>query len=168
MLRYSDFMAWCGTRLVVAAGFDRYATRGKRLVAAAPPAWRPRPLVGGRRTSWISPACSSDGVTVAAAAGRNFEEPRFGQEHRSIWRLGSGGANPRRLTRPPVSVTDEQPRWARDGRSILFVRTHDSFGRLYLVRLNGSLVGPITDLGTTGNYYGHYGWADQTDWYQPR
>ena len=41
-------------------------------------------------------------------------------------------------------------------------------GRLYLVAASGDeLVGPLTRL-AGGNYYGHYSWAEETDWYRPR
>ena len=167
-----DYLSWCGNRLVAAVGADRYTTHGKRIALAAPPRWRLASLSDDPSRSWISPACSPDGRSVAASAGRSWVERRFGLEHRSIWLLSSGGEVRRRLTSPPAGATDELPRWDRDGRSILFVRTtpFGSFlnarGALYVVRRAGTLVGPIADLGTTGNYYGQYGWTDQLDWYQ--
>jgi len=128
-LVYDDFLSWCRSRLVVAAGFDRYATHGKRLLVASwrGPAygqtWLVRDLSRDPSRSWVSPACSPDGRLVAAAAGRNWIERRFGQEGRSIWLLASDGSTRRRLTRPPTGRTDEGARWSADGRSLLFVRS---------------------------------------------
>ena len=80
----------------------------------------------------------------------------------------------RRLTDPPRGATDELPRWSADGRWILFVRSGptkedaSTAGRLYLVAASGDeLVGPVIRL-AGGNYYGHYSWAEETDWYRPR
>jgi hypothetical protein len=42
-------------------------------------------------------------------------------------------------------------------------------GRLHVVRVDGGRPGPVADdLGRTGNYYGRYGWAEQTDLFLPR
>jgi hypothetical protein len=39
-------------------------------------------------------------------------------------------------------------------------------GLLYAIDLSaGKLVGPIANLGETGDYYGSYGWATQIAWY---
>jgi hypothetical protein len=166
MLLYHDFLTWCGTRLVASVGPIRDSTLGKYLVTAKPPRWRAARLVRTRSRSWVSPACSPSGATIAAAAGRNFGEPRFGLEHRSLWLLPASGGSVRRLTVPPAGATDESPRWSRDGRSLLFVRTRHFFGHLYLVRRNGALTGPIARVGWNPPYYGTYGWGDQLDWYQ--
>jgi hypothetical protein len=54
---------------------------------------------------------------------------------------------------------------------VLFVRSGPTTlqaaarGSLYVVRLDRVLGGPLVDLGMTGNYYGRYGWAEQTDLY---
>ncbi|MGH7897790.1 MAG: hypothetical protein ACREQQ_07550, partial [Candidatus Binatia bacterium] len=175
VLRYDEFLADCGRRLVVAAGPDRYTTRAKRLVLVGPPGWRPRDLSGDRTRSWVSPSCSPDGRWAVASAGRNWIERRFGLERRSIWRLSLDGHVRGRLTSPPRGATDELPRFAGDDRSILFVRTRflrssgptelAARGQLFLWR-DGRVEGPLADLGTTDNYYGRYGWADQTDWHR--
>lgn len=81
MLLYPDFITWCRRQLVVAAGGDRYATHGKRLVVARAPLWQPRDLSGQPTRSWASPSCSPGGRLVAAAAGPDFFEARFGREH---------------------------------------------------------------------------------------
>ncbi len=170
-LLYGDFLTWCGRRLAIAAGGDRYATHGKRLIVAswAGPAygqlWRSRDLSRNTRLSWVSPACEPDGRRIAASAGRNWFEPHFRQEARSIWLLSVDGSRRRRLTRPPRGATDELPRWTPDGRAILFWRTRaGGRGSLYAVRADtGLLLGPLAHAGPTGNDYGHYAWALESD-----
>ena len=165
MLLRRDWIADCGGRLAVAAGFDRITTRGKRILLDG------RDVSQDATRSWISPACSRDGKKLAASAGRNYVQPRFGLEHRAVWLLRPMR---RQLTRPPAGASDELPRWTTDGRGVFFVRTRQvgrtlhARGKLHLARLDGSVSGPLADLGTTGNYYGQYGWADQVDVFQPR
>jgi hypothetical protein len=176
-LVHPDFLAWCGRKLLLVAGGDRFTTDGKRLVVASPPTpaggqlWRVRDLSRDRSRSWVSPACSPDGRSVAVSAGRNWLEPRFGAERRSIWIVGFDGSR-RRLT-TPGAATDELPRWSRDGRYILFIRTRLARGgsaargslRLVDVRSGRELALPVGLSGGIG-YYGHYGWAETTDWYR--
>jgi hypothetical protein len=150
-LVYPDYVQRCGRRLALAAGIDRYATRGKRI------------LLGGHdvsknlNLSWVSPSCSADGKTLVAAAGRNWTEPRIGSgERRSIWQLLP---TRKRLTRPPAGWTDENPRVLADG-SILFVRT--KLPRTQIDVLSAGTVTTIADFKTSGlgasPYYGHYAW----------
>jgi hypothetical protein len=161
LLTGDDFRASCGQRLVVAAGGGRSTTENKRLVAIAAPAWRPRALASSGALSWISPSCSGDGLLLAAAGGRVQHGTRFGDEHRSIWLPGSR----RRLTTPPAGATDELPRWSIDNR-ILFIRTRRGAGALYLVTTGGETSGPLARVGAAQNYYGHYSWSEQTDWWR--
>jgi hypothetical protein len=167
-LMYRDFIADCGTHLAYAAGGDRYATRGKRIVVDG------RDVSQDPSRSWVSPACSRNGSLLVAAAGRNWEETRFGREHRSIWELRPMRT---RLTRSPAGWTDESPQVLQDG-SILFVRTKQTVrrfdnGKWYvnehaeLERLSAGVAKPVADLGFTAgistplgfsNYYGHYFW----------
>ena len=113
---------------------------------------------------------------VAAAAGPVTQDVPFGHEHRAIWLLPYTGGNWRPLEpAPPKGTSDELPLWSSDGRWIAFIRTTPTgaagVGRLYLLdlgaRFNGQarVVGPIADVGVTGNYYGHYNWAAQIAWY---
>jgi hypothetical protein len=174
VLAAPEFLSWCGTGLVFAAGLDRYTTRGKRLLVAGPPLWKARNVSRDARRSWTSPSCSTDGRRVAVSAGRNWIEPRFGLERRSIWTISLDGRERRRLTEPPRGLSDELPRWSADRRGILFVRSGPTRrdatapGSLYLVRFDGRPARRIAELGTTGNYYGRYGWAEQTDLFVPR
>ncbi len=97
VLVYYDYLSWCGSRLVVAAGGDRYATHGKHLIVASPPGpasgqlWRTNELSRDTRLSWVSPACS----------GR--------------WSLGRGrgGPQPHRAPLRPGGTLDLAlgPRW---------------------------------------------------------
>lgn len=173
---YSDYIAGCGESLVVAAGFDRYSTSDKTLVRLTPPAYRPATMGLSRTQSWTTPSCSANGE-IAASAGASSIEAHFGLEHRSIWLISSTGARARRLTTPPgKDVTDEMPRIARDGRYILYIETRSpprgsiaASGSLWAVPVGGAHpkpIGPIAKLGTTSNYYGHYGWAAGTAWHE--
>jgi hypothetical protein len=167
VLMYHDFLARCGSKLAVAAGGDRYATHGKRIVLAG------RDLSRDPSRSWVSPACNASGALVVAAAGRNWEEDRFGHEHRSIWQLLPVR---RQLTHPPAGWTDESPQVLADN-SILFVRSKQSSrkvkGKFYvteyaaLERLSAGVVRTVANIGFTAgvsqplgfcNYYGHYFW----------
>jgi hypothetical protein len=174
-LTYDEFRSVCRRSLVVAAGFDCITTRSKRLVAAAPPRWQLREVSRDHRRSWIAPACSPDGRTVAVSAGPNRLQSRFGLERRSIWLLSLDGCSRRRLTAPPRGQSDELPRWNAEGTAVFFVRSGTTRpdatarGSLYVVRLQGQRPERVADdLGRTRNYYGRYGWADQTDLFLPR
>lgn len=167
MLMYRDYLTHCGSQLAFAGGGDRYATRGKRIVLAG------RNLSHDASRSWVSPACGAAGNLLVAAAGRNWEEDRFGHEHRAIWELRPVR---RQLTHPPAGWTDESPQVLADN-SILFVRMKQSSrkfkGKWYvtehagLERLSAGVVRTVANVGFTAgesqplgfcNYYGHYFW----------
>jgi hypothetical protein len=168
-LLYPEFLSWCGSRLLLTAGLDRITTHRKRIVVARPPAaasgqaWRTHDLSRDRARSWISPACSPDRRSVAVSAARNSSGAPFGHERRAIWTLGFDGS--RRRVTSPGQASDELPRWSRNGRYLLFVRTHAGRGSLRLVEVrSGRVFGPIAQIPSGIGYYGHYGWADATDW----
>jgi hypothetical protein len=120
-LVFPDYVSVCGSHLALAAGRDRYTTHGKSIVLDG------RDVSRDAALSWVSPSCSASGLLVAAA-GRNWYEPRIGQEHRSIWELA-----PRRvrLTSPPAGWTDESPRaLPGSGGGVLFVRTRETSTKL--------------------------------------
>jgi hypothetical protein len=154
-LMYRDYVSVCGSSIAVAAGGDRYAMHGKRIL------FNGIDVSKDVSRSWVSPSCSGDG-TVVAAASRNTTPPRIGREHRAIWQLV-----PRRkqLTRPPLGRTDEYPRVMPDG-SLLFIRTRTVSTQLSLYGVGTIELlrhGKLTALGTTSradNYYGHYAWPD--------
>jgi hypothetical protein len=168
MLPDPDFVARCGRHLAIVAGGDRYTTHGKSIVFDG------RNVSDDATRSWVSPSCTPTGRLIAAA-GRNWEEKRFGLEHRAIWQLLPSR---RQLTRPPAGWTDESPYLLRDG-SVLFVRTrqtaHKESGEWittsrglieHLVRRKLTQVADIrfSAKDTSGdllNFYGHYDWADR-------
>jgi hypothetical protein len=165
-LVFPDFVDVCGAHVVFANGGDRYTTRGKSIVEDG------RDISDDASRSWVSPSCN--GATVAAAAGRNWAEPKLGEgELRSIWQLEPAK---KRLTTPPKGWTDEDPHVLADG-SILFVRTRQTTGgepgawttteHASLDLLAQGTLKPIASLTVTvdelttrwePNYYGHYGW----------
>jgi hypothetical protein len=182
MLLYDDFLSWCGSELIAAAGPDRETETASRLLETAPPTWRDRPLHPLRpagRFSWVSPSCAPGGRRLAAAVGPGDAPAGFGLEHRSVWLLRPSGRAIRRLTLPLVrEETDEAPRLSRDGRWILFVRSrvllapgNSAISRdtIELVRAGGGPAVPILDF-TSGDfsYYDHFDWPREIDWYQPR
>lgn len=172
-LYYDDFVSWCGGRLVyVLNRKGRFVTQGDGIASADPPSWRPTTLLPANGSmSWASFSCSRAG-TLAVAAGPRSEDEPFGHEHRSIWLVHGRKASVVPAARPPRGASDEWPSWSADGSWLLFVRTrwngHGWPGSLYAVDLaTGKLVGPIANVGTTSNYYGHYGWSTQLSWHRP-
>jgi len=174
-LAHPNVMTWCGGKLVYATDFGgRISTMGEGIAAAAPPSWQPETiLAAGGKTSWNSVDCTA-ADELLIAAGPASEDSPFGQEHRTLYRMSlNTNAPPTPITpaAPPTGTTDELPLWSANDRWLLFVRTKPNgiggHGALYAVDLaNGKLVGPIANLGHTGNYYGSYGWASQIAWYR--
>ena len=164
----ADFVVRCGRHLAVVAGGDRYTTHGKRILFDG------RDSSDDTTRSWVSPSCTANGRLVAAA-GRNWQETRFGAEHRAIWQLLP---TRRQLTRPPPGWTDESPHLLNDG-SVLFVRTRQTARKVngewittsrgLLERLLHGKIVRVTDVsfaskdssGDWLNYYGHYNWPDR-------
>jgi hypothetical protein len=115
---------------------------------------------------------------LAAAAGPNTENAEFGVEHRSIWLLRPDGTVVRQLTSPPtLDLSDEAPRFSRDGRWILFVRSQVipagqsaiSRDTLELASATGTATA-VPIIGFTSDdfsYYDHFDWPGEIDWYQP-
>jgi Tol biopolymer transport system component len=180
MLLFPDFLSWCGRRLIAAAGPSRETQLDSKLVANGPPTWRQRTIEPASRLSWVSPACASSGRLLAAAAGPNTENAGFGVEHRSIWLLRPDGGIVRRLTHPPArELTDEAPRFSRDARWILFVRSRVilvgnaaiSRDTLELVPASRSGAAPVVPIlqftSADFSYYDHFDWPEEIDWYQP-
>ena len=167
-LAFTDYVVRCGRHLAVVAGGDRYTTHGKRILFDG------RDVSDDATRSWVSPSWTANGNLIAAA-GRNWEDSRFGAEHRAIWRLLP---TRRQLTRPPSGWTDESPHLLPDG-SVLFVRTRQtarkvngewvttSRGLLELLR-QGNLV-QVANVSFAAkdsssdwlNYYGHYNWPSR-------
>jgi dipeptidyl aminopeptidase/acylaminoacyl peptidase len=165
----SDFLQACGRRVLISAGFDRYVSARKRIDVASPPAWRPRTISTDRRHSWYAATCSPDGRTVAATVTANREEGRFDTAERSIRLLGSHAQL--LVGRPGDKSSDEQPRWSRDGRWILYVH-HPAHSQpkagLYLVNVaSGERHGPFGHVDGGLGYYGRHDWNGLAAWYQP-
>jgi hypothetical protein len=167
-LMYRDYVDVCGTHIAIAAGGDRYAMHGKRIL------WDGRDVSRDRSRSWVSPSCVANGRLVAAASANTIPN-RIGREHRAIWQLLP---TRRQLTRPPAGWTDEYPHLFTNG-SLVFVRTRQvpfnkngewwTTTRAKLELLSGGVVTELEDLSFTGpdssgdwlNYYGHYDWPSR-------
>jgi hypothetical protein len=153
-LMYRDYVSGCASGVAIAAGGDRYAMDGKRIVLNG------RDVSRDRSRSWVSPSCRGD--VLVAAASVNTVPPRIGREHRAIWQLLPAR---RQLTHPPAGYTDEYPR-VLPGGSLLFVRTRAVSTTLELYGVGTVELlrdGRLTALGAAGkadNYYGHYDWPD--------
>ena len=180
MLLFPDYLTWCGRRLIAAAGPSRETQRDSELVATGPPSWHQRTIGPASRLSWVSPACAPSGALLAAAAGPNTENAGFGVEHRSIWLLRPDGTVLRQLTSPPTrDLSDEAPRFSRDGRWLLFVRTHvvtvgrSAISRDTLELVPAAATGPATPVPLVAfssndfSYYDHFDWPSEIDWYLP-
>jgi hypothetical protein len=162
MLTYRDYLAWCGGRLVFTAGGDRIATSHKRLVAAAPPDWKPRPLVLAPGRAWGAVACAPDGRSLVAQSQEQSDNGSFFATRWALWRIGLD-ASRTQLTSPPAHRADESPRFSRDGKTILFVRSRNGHGQLYALR-GGRVIGPLVSLLSSLGYYGHQDWWASMDW----
>jgi hypothetical protein len=161
-LAAADYMTWCGGRLVLTAGRDRVAVEHKRLLVAAPPDWRARPLVRAPGRAWGSMTCAPDGRSVVVQSQSASNDPSFFATHWQLWRIGLDGSR-KRLTSPPAHYADESPRFSRDGRTIVFVRSRPSRGQVYALRA-GTLTGPLLSLGYQLGFYGHQNWWTIADW----
>jgi WD40-like Beta Propeller Repeat len=155
-LVYPDYLTWCGGRLVYAEGADRIAIHAKRLLTAGPPDWHPRSLWNDRRLSFASPACTTDGTAVAVLVQPSSVDARFFDTRWRLWRVGLDGSR-RLLDTPPPGWADEAPQWSGDGRSLLFVRERNGYGRIMLLQ-DGTVYGPIASLGYNLGFYGHHDW----------
>jgi hypothetical protein len=163
MLMYPDYLTWCGSTLVLAAGGDRLAWHHKQLLVARAPGWKPRALWRARGRAFGSLACAPDGKRIAVLSepagppDYNFFHKRW-----QLWQVGLNGSH-RLLDSPPKGWADESPQWSRDGRSLLLVRERRGFGRLMLWR-TGRVTGPIMSLGYGLGYYGHHDWWATMAW----
>ncbi len=177
MLVFPDYLTWCGERLIAASTPDRETQLGSRLVSTGPPTWRQRTIESAARDSWVSPTCAPSGSMLAATAGRDDPNAGFGTQHRSIWLLTPRGTVVRRLTTPPASdLSDEAPRFSRDGSWLLFVRTRivaagtTDTSRDTLELVPADRTGPAVSIpiaSFTSNdfsYYDHFQWPSEIAW----
>lgn len=156
-LVYRDYLAWCGGRLVYAAGADRIAVHAKRLLVAAPPAWKPKPLWNDPTRSFASPACESDGTGVSVLSQPSSANASFFAARWQLWRVGLDGVHTL-VDSPAAGWADEQPTWSPDGNMLAFVRERNGYGRLMIMR-QGKVLGPVARLGYQLGYYGHHDWG---------
>jgi hypothetical protein len=156
-LPYSFSLAWCGGELVYTPGSDRVAIDGKRLVAAAPPDWRPRALWDDPSRSFGTPSCEPGRDAVAVLSQHTSTNANFFATRWRLWRVGLDGSR-HVLDVPPPGWADEQPTWSPDGASIAFVQERNGYGRI-MARSNRRLYGPVAELGYGLGYYGHHDWG---------
>jgi hypothetical protein len=156
-LVHRDYLTWCSGRLVFAAGPDRIAIHAKRLLVAAPPDWKPKPLWNDRTRSFASPACEPDGTGVTVLSQRSSVNANFFATRWQLWNVGLDGTR-NLLDAPPAGFADEQPAWSPDGNSLAFVRERNGYGRL-MIMLQGKVLGPVARLGYQLGYYGHHDWG---------
>jgi hypothetical protein len=156
MLPYSDYLVWCGGRLVFVAGGNRLATTNKRLVVASPPDWNVRRLVGSGRRAWGALTCAPDERSVVVQSQRESRNYDFAATRWALWRAGFDGSL-RQLTSPPRGRSDDSPRFSANGHALQFVRSHRGKGQLFELR-GRQLFGPLRSLGYRLGYYGHRSW----------
>lgn len=178
LLLFPDFVTWCGGRLIAASTPSRETQQGSRLVATGPPAWHQRTIARATHLSWVSPVCAPSGSMLAAAAGpSSTTHPGFGLQHRSIWLLTPAGTRLRRLTTPPATnLSDEAPRFSRDGRWLLFVRTRivtvgtTNFSRDTVELVPANRTGPAATIPIASftsddfSFYDHFQWPSEIAW----
>ncbi|MGZ4332769.1 MAG: TolB family protein [Gaiellaceae bacterium] len=157
VLVHPDYLTWCGGELVYAAGGDRIAIHGKRLLVAAPPSWRPRALWNDPERTFASPSCEPGHNAVAVLSQRSSIDARFFATRWRLWRVGLDGTR-HVVDVPPPGWADEEPTWSPDGRSLAFVCERNGYGRIMLLR-DRRLIGPIAPLGYSLGYYGHHDWG---------
>lgn len=175
-LLYPDFVTWCGGRVVAASTPGRETGFGGKLVQSGPPRWRQRTIDSARPLSWVSPSCSASGRWLVASAGPERAAP-FGAEHRSVYLLRPDGTLVRRLSQPAAAdQSDEAPRFSRDGRWVLFVRSQvvtrgnsaSSRDTIELTRTSGAGA-PIALFSFASgdvSYYDHFAWPTEIAWSQ--
>lgn len=134
------------------------------------------PLMSGvTNACWASllaspePGPSADGRYVAAAAGPNRIERRFGQERGSYGLLARDGSSRSKLTASPpgrpTSCRAGLPTSSSSSSSVA-ASVATRWRRAYSILLrvdDGRLLGPLARVGSTSNYYGHSDWADWID-----
>jgi len=152
-----DYLTWCGGHVVYTPGTDRVVIHGKKLLAAAPPDWRPRTLWDDPARSFGSPACEPGRDAVAVLSQRSSAVANFFATRWRLWRVGLDGSR-HVIDVPPAGWADEEPTWSPDGNAIAFVRERNGYGRI-MIRRNRRLEGPIAQLGYALGYYGHHDWG---------
>jgi Tol biopolymer transport system component len=159
----SQPLAWCGGRLVVSAGGERFTFHQKHLVAAAPPAWSTSPASRDSSLGWMQSACDPAGTWVAAVAAPNTDVILFARPS-ELWVLRADGSSAHALVGTGGGRYQmNQPRWSADGRWVLFSRTtvvpRRGSSDLFLTRIDPTtgralrLVGPVVRDATVFGWY---------------
>jgi len=156
-LVYRDYLTWCSGRLVYAAGSDRIAVHAKRLLVAAPPDWKPKPLWNDPTRSFASPTCEPDGTGVSVLSQPSSVNANFFATRWQLWQVALDGTH-NLIDKPPAGWADEQPAWSPDGNTLAFVRERKGYGQLMIMR-RGKLLGSVAQLGYQLGYYGHHDWG---------
>lgn len=156
-LRYPDYLTWCGGEVVYTPGFGRVAIDGKRLVAAAPPDWRPHSLWNDPSRTFSTPVCEPGRDAVAVLTQHTSSVANFFATRWRIWRVGLDGTR-HALDVPPPGWADEEPAWSPDGNSLAFVRERNGYGRAMVLHAR-KVFGPLANLGYSIGYYGHHDWG---------
>jgi dipeptidyl aminopeptidase/acylaminoacyl peptidase len=107
-------------------------------------------------------ACAPDGRSVVAQSQLASNNASFFATRWQLWRVGLDRSR-RQLTSPPAHYADESPRFSRDGRTIVFVRSRHGRGQVYALR-GRKLTGPLLSLGYQLGFYGHQNWWTIADW----
>jgi hypothetical protein len=159
-------LAWCGGRLVVSAGGERFTFHRKHLVAAAPPAWSTSPVSRDASLGWMQPSCDPAGRWVAAVAAPNRDVIALAGPS-ELWVLRADGSSARVLEGTGGGRYQmNQPQWSADGRWVLFSRTpvasRGGSSDLFMEQIDPAtgralrLVGPVVrDATVFGWYRGH-------------
>jgi len=156
-LVYGDYLTWCSGHLVYAAGPDRIAVHAKRLLVAAPPDWKPKPLWNDPTRSFASPTCEPDGTGVSVLSQPSSVNASFFATRWQLWQVALDGTH-NLIDTPPAGWADEQPTWSPDGNTLAFVRERKGYGQLMIMR-QGKLLGSVAQLGYQLGYYGHHDWG---------
>ena len=165
VLRWSDFIQRCGNGFVVSAGFDRYVSAHKHIDLIRPPTWQPVNLSNDPRYSWYGGTCSPNGKWVAATVTINRDEGKFDSAERSIWLLAIDGSSRRLLVgKPGDGLSDEDPQWSADGRSITYLE-HPAHPLPRAIEYSidiqtGRRSGPLGTYAGDLGYYGHHTWRE--------
>jgi hypothetical protein len=107
------------------------------------------------------PGCAADGRSIVVQSQPQSRDANFFDTRWALWRIGLDGSQ-RQLTSPPKGYADESPRFSRNGRTVLLVRSRKGVGKLYGLR-GEKLTGPLS-LGYSLGYYGHQAWWQSMDW----
>jgi hypothetical protein len=176
MLRHPDFLSACRPDVAIAAGAGADVADDKLIEVAHPPEWTATPVRTAQQLGGpaIWPACTRDGDLVATSVltGPSNTGRPLDQTWR-VWIYVKLDDRSLLATDPGPGFSDEAPRWAHDGRYVMFVRRDvgTERGRVYLLRFGEGFavheVSRIADLGPVPNDLGYADWSAAFDWFQP-